>query len=45
MLVLGERFDDPLKYFGIFLIVVGLFFLKMPIVSEHKFIFPKIFSS
>ena len=43
--VLGERFDDPLKYFGIILIVIGLFFLKMPLVSPHKFIFPKLFLS
>lgn len=39
--VLGEKFDDPLKYFGIVLIVTGLLFLKMPMVSPHKFIFPK----
>lgn len=38
--VLGESFDDPLKYFGIILIIIGLFFLRMPIVSPHKFIFP-----
>ena len=38
--LLGERFDDPLKYFGIILIVIGLFFLRMPMVSPHKFIFP-----
>jgi multidrug transporter EmrE-like cation transporter len=43
IIVLGEKFDDPWKYFGIFLIVVGLFFLRMPIVSEHKFIFPNFF--
>jgi multidrug transporter EmrE-like cation transporter len=42
-IVLGERFDDPWKYFGIFLIVLGLFFLRMPVVSEHKFIIPKLF--
>ena len=42
IIVLGEKFDDPWKYFGIFLIVLGLFFLKMPVVSEHKFIFPKL---
>lgn len=45
MIVLGERFDDPFKYLGIVLIVVGLFFLRMPIVSKHKFIFPKFFLS
>ena len=42
IIVLGERFDDPWKYFGILLIVLGLFFLRMPVVSEHKFIFPKL---
>lgn len=39
--ILGERFDDPWKYFGIFLIIIGLFFLRMPVVSPHKFVFPK----
>ena len=43
IIVLGERFDDPCKYFGIVLIVTGLFFLRMPVVNEHKFIFPKFF--
>jgi multidrug transporter EmrE-like cation transporter len=45
IIVLGEGFDDPWKYFGIFLIVLGLFFLRMPVVSEHKFIFPRFFLS
>lgn len=39
--ILGERFHDPHKYFGIALIVIGLFFLKMPMVSRYEFIFPK----
>ena len=43
IVVLGEKFNDPWKYFGIFLIVSGLFFLRMPLVSENKFIFPKFF--
>ena len=42
IVILGERFDDPWKYFGIFLIIIGLFFLRMPMVSPHKFIFPKL---
>ena len=42
IVILGERFDDPWKYFGIFLIVLGLFFLKLPIINEHKFVFPKL---
>jgi len=40
---LGERFDDPMKYVGIVLIVIGLFFLKLPLKSVNKFIFPRIF--
>ena len=43
IIVLREKFDDPWKYFGIFLIIIGLFFLKLPVVDEHKFIFPKFF--
>ena len=43
--ILGEKFNDPWKYFGIFLIVLGLFFLKLPVVNEHKFIIPKFFLS
>jgi len=45
IVVLGERFNDPWKYFGIFLIVAGLFFLRLPVVNEHKFIIPKLFIS
>jgi multidrug transporter EmrE-like cation transporter len=44
MIVLGERFNDPWKYFGIVLIIIGLFFLKLPVVNEHKFIFPRLFT-
>lgn len=40
---LGERFDDPRKYVGVIFIVIGLFFLKMPVVNERKFVFPKMF--
>ena len=43
IVILGEKFNDPWKYFGIFLIVLGLFFLKLPVVNEHKFIIPKFF--
>ena len=43
MIVLGERFDDPMKYLGIIFIILGLFFLKLPIVNTHKFIFPTFF--
>jgi multidrug transporter EmrE-like cation transporter len=30
-LVLGERFNDPNQYIGICLIIIGLFFLKIPL--------------
>jgi hypothetical protein len=42
-ILLGERFDDPYKYIGIVFISIGLFFLKLPVVNEHKFMFPKLF--
>lgn len=42
MILLGERFEDPVKYLGIILIILGLFFLKMPLYSNHKFKFPKL---
>jgi len=43
IIILGERFDDPLKYLGIIFIIIGLYFLKLPIINEHKFVFPKLF--
>jgi multidrug transporter EmrE-like cation transporter len=45
IIVLGEKFNDPWKYFGIFLIILGLFFLRLPVVNEHKFIIPRFFIS
>ena len=41
IVILGERFDDPCKYFGIILIIGGIFFLQMPVINERKFVFPK----
>lgn len=43
MIFLGERFEDPTKYVGIVLIIIGLFFLKVPLLNERKFVFPKLF--
>jgi multidrug transporter EmrE-like cation transporter len=43
IIILGEKFDDPWKYVGIIFIIIGLFFLKLPVVNKHKFIFPKFF--
>jgi multidrug transporter EmrE-like cation transporter len=45
IVILGEKFNDPYKYLGIIFIVLGLFFLKLPVVNEHKFIMPKFFLS
>jgi multidrug transporter EmrE-like cation transporter len=45
IIILGERFDDPRKYLGVVFIIVGLFFLKLPVVNERKFVFPKFFIS
>jgi len=43
ILILGERFDDPWKYVGVLFIIIGLFFLKLPVVNVHKFKFPNLF--
>jgi multidrug transporter EmrE-like cation transporter len=43
MVFLGERFADPQQYIGIFLIVIGLFFLKIPMEREHRFFLPSLF--
>jgi multidrug transporter EmrE-like cation transporter len=42
-ILLGERFDDPFKYVGIAFIVIGLFFLRIPVMKEHTFVFPNLF--
>lgn len=41
-IILGERFDNYLQYVGYFLIVVGLFLLKIPITDSHPFRIPKL---
>jgi multidrug transporter EmrE-like cation transporter len=41
--ILGERFADPMQYVGLALIIVGLFFLKLPVKKEHAFVMPKLF--
>ena len=40
ILFLGERFDDPMKYVGVILIIMGLFFLQIPMTSNRTFSFP-----
>lgn len=43
MVLLGERFDDPLKYIGILLIILGLFFLQVPLTNPTPFHFPHFY--
>ncbi len=35
--LLGERFTDPWKYVGLGFIIIGLFFMRLPVVNEKKF--------
>lgn len=39
--ILGERFENYLQYFGMVLIIVGLFLLKIPLKKSHPFHIPK----
>jgi multidrug transporter EmrE-like cation transporter len=43
MIFLGERFEDPLQYIGVSFIIAGLFFLRLPVINNSKFVFPKLF--
>jgi multidrug transporter EmrE-like cation transporter len=38
--VLGERFENYLQYFGVFFIIIGLYLLKIPHSKEHAFHIP-----
>ena len=40
IILLGEYYEDPLQYLGLALIILGLYFLKIPIFRKKKFIFP-----
>lgn len=42
MIILGEYFEDPWKYLGVALIIIGLFFLKVPLKREKPFKFPAL---
>lgn len=39
---LGERFDSGLQYLGLLLIILGLFLLKIPLMKEKAFMWPKM---
>lgn len=40
-IILGERFNNYFQYLGFFLIVIGLFLLKVPLSDSHIFHIPK----
>lgn len=39
--ILGERFENYLQYFGVVLIISGLYLLKIPLSKKHPFHIPK----
>jgi multidrug transporter EmrE-like cation transporter len=44
-LFLGERLESSLQYFGLFLIIIGLFFLKIPLHKKQPFVWPSLFTA
>ena len=38
--ILGERFENYYQYFGVVLIVYGLYLLKIPLAKNHPFQIP-----
>ncbi len=40
--ILGERLENNSQYLGIFLIIGGLWLLKVPLYNEKSFIMPKL---
>lgn len=40
--ILGERFDNYLQYMGAIFIIIGLYFLKIPLKRNHPFHIIKI---
>lgn len=42
-IILGERFDSIYQYIGLLFIIVGLFFLRIPLKRKKAFKFPSIF--
>jgi multidrug transporter EmrE-like cation transporter len=44
-LFLGERFHHPLQYLGLSLILVGLYFLKIPANKIKPFVWPNLFTA
>ena len=40
--ILGERFDNYLQYLGVFMIISGMFLLKIPWKKAHTFRIPSL---
>lgn len=40
--VLGERFDNYMQYVGLFMVVLGMYFLKLPWEKKSAFRIPKV---
>jgi multidrug transporter EmrE-like cation transporter len=43
MIFLGQRFESIYEYLGLAFIIIGLFFLRIPITRKKEFKFPTIF--
>ena len=43
MVFLGQYFESIYQYLGLTLIIIGLFFLRIPITRKTEFKFPSIF--
>jgi len=41
-IILGERLENYLQYFGILFIICGLFLLKIPLKKDSMFYIPKL---
>uniref|UniRef100_A0A6C0JHI0 EamA domain-containing protein n=1 Tax=viral metagenome TaxID=1070528 RepID=A0A6C0JHI0_9ZZZZ len=43
IIFLGEQFGSIYQYIGLLFIIIGLFFLKIPLQRKKEFKFPRIF--
>jgi len=45
MIFLGQRFESIYEYLGLAFIIIGLFFLRIPITRKKEFKFPTFFGN
>ena len=45
MIFLGQYFESIYQYIGLALIIIGLFFLQVPLTRKKKFKFPSFFGN